>query len=244
MIGTPWGEDLSAIRVYEPAENGVKLTVRGSIEPDGDLVGTLAVVGDGQADSRLRGALGGSRRSDREPGLRAWLANLAPGAELVAWKAGDPQDWSRPMTLELEFRLPGYAVIGERVCAWRPVATNLALSGYAGVIRLAHPPRLDEDRETPAMLWWAQTVTLDEEIKVPRGFEPRLDDDAWNAGDNDDFAACRLSAAADGRTVRHGGQFRFDRRQVPVDDWPALRAAVNTFKDAGEVRLVARRKGA
>jgi len=244
VIGTPWGEDLASIRPYTPQENRVVLQVRGRIEPDGALVGRLAVEGDGEADTRLRRTLGQAVLAEREHGLRAWLANLAPGAVLVTWEAGDPQDWSRPMTLALEFRLPGYAAIGERACSWRPVAANLALAGYGGVVRLATPPRLGEERETPAMLWWPQEVTIDEEIELPKGFTPHLDGAVWTAGGAADLAACDLRADADGRAVRYHGTFRYDRREIPVEGWPALRAAVNTFQDAGEARLSARRKGA
>ncbi|HOX25530.1 MAG TPA: DUF3857 and transglutaminase domain-containing protein [Candidatus Krumholzibacteria bacterium] len=244
VIGTPWGEDLANIRAYTPQENHATLELRGRIERDGAVVASLAVVGDGEADTRLRRTLGQSVLADREDGLRAWLANLAPDAELTAWRMGDPEDWSKPMTLSLEFRLPGYASVGERVCTWRPVTAGLALAGYGGAIRLAAPPTLPEDRETPAMLWWPQAVVLDERLDLPKGFEPRLDDAAWTAGGDGDFAACDLRAEADGRTVTYRGTFRYDRREVPVDDWPALRAAVNTFQDAGEARLVARRKGA
>ncbi|MBD3221544.1 DUF3857 domain-containing protein [bacterium] len=239
VIGTPGGEDLMMIRAYAPEENHVTLKLRGEIADDGALEGELEVSGDGQADTRLRRALGQSRLDGIEPGLRRWLASLAPGTELVDWEHGDPEDWDRRMTLRLEFRAPGFATIGTRTCAWKPAALTLALAGYGGVIRLAHPPHLGEERETPAMLWWAQEVVIDEEIEVPGGFEPRVDDAAWAAGDREAFAACSLAATADGRDVHYEGSYRWDRRQVQVDQWPAFRAAINTLREAGEARLVA-----
>jgi hypothetical protein len=239
VIGTPAGEDLMRIRAYAPEENQVVLRLRGEIAADGTLHGELKVQGDGQADTRLRRTLGQGRRDGVEPGLRRWLAQLAPGAELTRWKSGDPQDWSRPLELELEFRAPGFARVGDRTCAWRPAALTLALAGHGGVVRLARPPHLAEERETPAMLWWAQQLTIDETIEAPRGFTPRLAADAWQAGDADAFAACDLGASVDGREVRYAGTFRYDHRQVPVEAWPAFRAAVNTLREAGDARLVA-----
>ena len=239
VVGTPEGEELAAIRAYAPEENGLDLVVRGKIDADGILTGRLAVSGHGQADTRLRRTLGQSRLDGIEPGLRRWLMNLAPKAELVKWRMGEPEDWSEAMTLDLEFRVPGFATVGRRTCSWQPAAMSLALAGYGGAVRLARPPRLAEERETPAMLWWAQEFTVDEEIEAPRGFEPRLSTDRWHAGDDDAFAVCDLQASVKKRTVHYDGRFGFDRRQVPVDDWPAFRDAVNTLRDAGEARLVA-----
>ena len=242
VIGTPWGESLAMIRPYSAEENLLTLTVRGRIEADGTLRGKLVATGAGQADTRLRRTLGQSRLDDRARGLRTWLATLVPGAELVKWRAGDPRDWDRAMTLDLEFRLPGYAAVGARVCSWQPVAANLVRTGYGGIVRLTSPPALPEERETPAMLWWPQAIALDEEIEVPKGYQPRLTEDAWQAGAADDFAACDLTAEIKGRKVKYRGRFHYARRQVPVTDWPVFRAAVIAFEEAADARLIARRE--
>ena len=147
------------------------------------------------------------------------------------------------MTVSLEFRLPGYAATGERICAWKPVSVNLALAGYGGAIRLARPPRLAEERETPAMLWWPQEIVIDEVIEAPKGFEPRPTVTQWQAGSAEGFAHCDINATVKGRKVTHAGSFRYERRQVPVADWPEFRAAVHELKDAGDARLVAHREG-
>lgn len=239
VIGTPWGEDLAMIRAYAPAENDLTIEVRGKLSSDGTLAGRIVLQGEGAADTRLRRTLGQGRRDGVERGLRAWLASLAPGAELVRWTSSDPEDWGKPLRLEVEVSAPGFATVGRRTCTWKPAGLTLALAGYGGAVRLADPPHLDEEREAPAMFWWAQQLTIDEQIEVPRGWSPRLTAEAWQAGGDDAFATCDLAAAVDGRKVRHGGTFAFARRQVPTDQWPAFRAAVNTLRDAGEVRLAA-----
>jgi hypothetical protein len=243
VIGTPWGEELAMIPPYAAAENRLTVTVRGRIDPDGTVAGKLRLEGEGQADTRLRRTLGQSARSDRERGLRAWLASLAPGAQLTRWRAGDPQDWNRPMTVELEFRLPDHAALSRRVCVWKPVAAGLALHGYGGAVRITDPPALPEERTTPAMLWWPQELVLDEEIELPRGFALRDEGRRWTAGDDDAFAACDIEVSADGRRVRHAGRFRYDDRQVATDQWSAFRAAVTTLQDAAGARLVAVKEG-
>jgi hypothetical protein len=242
VIGTPEGETLSMIRAYGPEENQLNLKVRGTIDDQGTLHGKLWLEGAGQADTRLRRTLGQTPVHRHADDLRSWLAHLVPGAELGDWTAGEPQDWSRPMTVELAFTLPGYAQVGDRVCSWRPVAANLANHGYGGAVRLTDPPSLPEERETPVMLWWAQAVVLDEEIEVPRGFEPRLATDRWQAGDPDGIASCDITADVKGRTIKHAGTFQFARRQIPVADWNVFREAVTTWTEAVDTRFIARRE--
>jgi transglutaminase-like putative cysteine protease len=244
VIGTPQGEDLMQVRAYAPEENRLTLTVRGEITGTGDVVGELHLTGRGQADTRLRRAIGQGPRSGVLPALRGWLATLAPGAELGELRTGEPTDWQEPMTIRCEFRLPGYAAVGARTCVWRPVALNLALTGYGGAVRLADPPELPAGRETPAMLWWAQTVTVDEKLHLPDDFRATLPRHAWTAGDAGSFAACEIRASGDGDDeVVHHGTLRHDRRQVPVARWDSFRAAVNTWREAGAARLLARREG-
>lgn len=239
VIGTPWGESLASIRAYTPDENVLQLELRGKIDDHGTLRGTLHIEGRGHADTRLRRTIGDRRRDSIEPQLRTWLDHLGQGAELTKWTSGKPDNWDRSMTLEVEFLVPGFALVGPRTCSWNPAALNLILAGYGGVVRLANPPQLSDDRATPAMLWWAQEVVLDERIEVPRGFEPTLDTAAWQDGGDQDFAACDVTAEIDGRTVAQHGRFRYDGRQVPVDAWPAFCAAVSTLRDAGDANLVA-----
>ena len=43
VIGTPWGEDLASVRVFTGDENRLTLTVRGKLDADGTLHGTLSV---------------------------------------------------------------------------------------------------------------------------------------------------------------------------------------------------------
>ncbi len=247
VIGTPWGEELAAIRAYAPEENQLNLTVRGDIDAGGTLRGRVELRAAGEADTRLRRTIGQTPLDRIEADLCGWLAKLAPGAELGAWKAGDPVDFGRAMWLDAEFVVPGFATVGRSSVSWRSAAANLAFGDYGGTVRIAatRSQTKTESRETPLFLWWAQTLTLDEEIRPPRGFRPvSVVDDAWRFGEAEGFAACDLQAETTDKAVRLRGTVRYDGRLVPADDWPALRGTVRAFDAAATTRLVARKKGA
>lgn len=247
VIGTPWGEELAAIRAYAPQENQLAITVRGEIDAAGTLRGRVELRAAGEADTRLRRTIGQTPRDRIAADLRGWLSRLAPGTELGAWRAGDPVDFGRAMWLDAPFVVPGFATVGRTTVVWHSPAATLAFADYGGTVRLAavRSQTSTETRETPLFLWWAQDLTLDEEIRPPKGFRPEnVTDDAWRAGEAADFAACDLRAETTDKSVRVLGTVRFDRRLVPAADWPALRGAVSAFDAAANTRLVARKKGA
>ncbi len=247
VIGTPWGEELAAIRPYAPEENQLTIKVRGEIDAGGTLRGRVELRPAGEADTRLRRAIGQTPRDRIAADLRGWLARLAPGTELETWNAGDPVDFGRAMWLEATFVVPGFAAVGRTTASWRSAAVNLAFGDYGGTVRIAaaRSQTQPESRETPLFLWWAQTLTLDEEIRSPRDFRPvTVEDDAWRFGDGDGFAICDLRAETTDKAMRVSGTVRFDGRLVPTDDWPALRGTVRAFDAAAGTRLVARKKGA
>ncbi len=243
VIGTPEGEDLMVTRAFSAEENKIDLRVRGRIEEDGTLTGTIRMNGLGQGDTRLRRSIGTTARQQIEPRLIRWLAGLAPGAQLVRYEAGDYFDFSRPMPLEVEFRIPGYAAVGERTASWRPVAPQLVFANYAGIFRFAGD-NLPDERETPALIWYAMRVNIDEEIELPRGYRALPPEDSWHEGEQDDLAYCRLDLDPDGRRLKIDGAVRVARRTIDVEHWPEFYAAIEKLKDFSATRLVATRKGA
>jgi hypothetical protein len=241
VIGTPWGEDLMTMPPYSPRENRVALRVRGDIDNRGTLVGELTFDVHGYADTRLRRFVGLTPRDQVEEHLLRWLENAASGAELTAWRAGDPEDFSRELTLALEFRLPGYATVGSRTVSWRPVAPELTLSSMGGLFRLPTEAPAEE-RETPALLWAAQRIEIDEAISVPRDFRPEVPDDFPQAGAETDFAFSQSALETAGRTLRLTGAVEYQRRTITPAEWPAFRDAVAAWRKLASLRVGGRRE--
>ncbi len=242
VIGTPEGEDLSMTAPYAPDENLARLGLEARISAEGDLTGTLTLAGEGYIDTRLRHAAGGGRVDAAGPGLQRWLETLSPGAELTGFAFGEPYDFARACTLELEFRIAGYARMGDRAASWRPLAPQLMKANFAGIFRFAvdAPPA---ERETPAMVWFPERVVVSERVELPRGFTVKAPESAWRTGESGDLAWCDLAATADGRSLKLEGDLILRERVLPPDEWPAFHALVETVDTLAENRFLAWRKG-
>jgi hypothetical protein len=242
VIGTPWGEELTETRPFSAEENRVRLQVQGRVAEDGTLAGRLAIEGQGYSDTRLRRSLGMSPLPGQEQRLARWLSALAPDAELTSWRATDPRDFTKPVRIELEFRLPGYALLGDGVAVWQACAPRLVLADYAGTFRFV-PEQTEQGRQTPALIWFAQQVQIDERIDLPRGLRTAAPPGEWETGDPEDIAAAQLSWRPDGRRLELTGTFAVRNRTILPEQWKDFARAVDVLERAGQQRLVAHGKG-
>jgi len=242
VVGSPEGEDLSAIRSFTADENHLEMTIEAKIDGGGDLSGTISLHARGYVDTGLRRAAGRNSRQDIVPRLERWLATLAPGARLLAYEFSDPLDWDRDMRVEVEFDAPGYASVGETSAHWRPLGSRLVMANYAGFCRFANG-NLPAERETPAMLWATQRIDLVEKVEVPGGFKVVAPAENPAAGSEDGAGWCDFAWKASGRTLELAGTIVAADRTVTVERWPDFQQAVSAFADIGELRLCATRKG-
>ncbi len=243
VIGSPAGEDLTATPTYTPEDNLVTLDLQGKVSEDGTLTGTLKLIADGYADTRLRRSLGFVPRDRQRPSLERWLANLAPGAELLKYEFGDHHDFARPLPLKLEFSIPGYASVGRTRITMQPCATRLVMGNYGGLFRFAASD-LPAERTNPALIWYPQKVVLTETIEWPSDYRAEQVVGDWQCGEDGDIAACTLTSEPAKRKLKITGTFRVDKRTILPTEWPEFQAAVSLLEDFGGAQLVAKRKGA
>lgn len=242
VIGTPDGEDLARTAAYSPEDNRVLLKVSGTIADDGTLNGHLELATYGYPETRLRRSLGNVPRPEARRRLAHWLTALSSGAELLDAQYDDPADFSKPLELRLDFRLPGYSSVGETAVTWAAITPQLIMANYSGLFRFAARD-LPQERSTPALIWFPQQVVIDEEIRAPKGYRSHAGSGVWAVEESDGFASCRLTAEADGRKLRLNGNVRIEGRTVTVDHWPVFQATVRQVEELATTHLVATRKG-
>jgi len=243
VIGTPEGEDLSITAPYSAEDNLVTLELHSKVSEDGTLVGKLAVSARGYADTRLRRSVGFVPRPRQQADLERWLASLAPGAELISYEFGDHRDFDRPLPLQLEFRIPGYASIGSDRAQLQSCLTRLLMGNYAGLFRFAAHD-LPAERVSPALIWYPQKVVLIESIEWPSGYRPAPLPDEWRNGEDGDIATCRLECKASKRKLEINGVVEVHRRTITPQEWPTFQKTVSLLEDFGAQKLIAERKGA
>jgi transglutaminase-like putative cysteine protease len=243
VIGTPTGEDLAITPAYRPEDNQVTIELDAEVTADGTLAGSLKLQAAGYADTRLRRSVGFVPKSQIRPRLERWLATLSPAAELVSYEFGDHRDFSVPLALKLEFRIAGYATVGQTRVILQPCAARLVLGNYGGLFRFAARD-LPVERTLPALIWYPQKVSIDETIAIPKGYHPQSLPGDWQAGADTDIASCSFSHHAGKKQHTIAGTIRVEKRTIPPEDWPAFRAAIQMLQDLGTMKIVAKRKGA
>ncbi|MFH1844961.1 MAG: DUF3857 and transglutaminase domain-containing protein [bacterium] len=242
VIGSPEGEDLMQTAAYSAEDNLVQLRIETRLHEDGELTGTVDLVGEGYSDTRIRRSIGFVPKHQIEQRLSEWLTSLGPGAELLEYEYGDHRDFSRPCRLELKFRLPGYARAGRTTLCWQSCAADLIFNGFGGLFRFAVAD-LPDERQTPTLIWYPQQVQISERIELPKGFQVTEPDEPWHGGDGDGIAACSLACSGNKNKLEISGTVTVRQRTIPAADWSTFKQTLDSLYESGQTFLVATRKG-
>lgn len=234
VIGSPTGEDLTAIRPYEPWEVRMNIRSKAAIDKDGNLTGTLEFDGLGSSDSRLRRLIANTgTREEISNSIAGYLANIAPGAELVSYEHGDLFDYWNPMTLKINYRIPGYALnYGEGLHFNSPAAKFLVGANF---IRPIFRYAQEEKRETPLFLYAPQNFVIDEEIVLPRGYKRLTDVKPSEAGG--DFANFKASVSNDKKGLKINYEYVVSERFVEVDEYPQVWEITESMKKFADINI-------
>ena len=236
VIGSPEGEELTAIPAFTPDENLMTIESEARILEDGTLEGTFTMEGQGISDGRLRGVRAYREKADVDAYLEGWLGRISERAELLSYSLSDHRDFTRNTTLKLEYRVPHFVdIFGDEMVFKSPGLLLVADNG--AILRMAGFPDTEE-REYPAFMWAPQGVTLDETISLPRDFEVESPED-WSKEES--LASASLAWEAVGRRLSLDAEAYLDRRLVPLDDFAGVRDVVTELKEEADNQLYAAR---
>jgi len=236
VIGSPEGEELSAIPAFTPDENLMAVTSEARVLEDGTLEGTFTMEGQGISDGRLRGVRAYRQKADVDAYLEGWLSHISDRAELLSYTLSDHRDFTCNTTLRVEYRVPHFVeIFGDEMVFKSPGL--LLVADNSAILRMAGFPDT-EDRKHPAFMWAPQGVTLDETISLPRDFEVESPED-WSKEES--LASASLAWEAAGRQLSLDAKANLDRRLVPVDDFAGVKDVVSELKEEAENELYAAR---
>jgi hypothetical protein len=239
VIGTPEGEGLM-ITPYSPSERHVlKVISRGAVDRDGNLAGTLHIEGTNYMDQRMRRWLGTHKRDDLRAYVEGWLAAISPNVEVLRLAIGDPLDFQKQFALDVEYRVPGYAVAAGATLDFASPAWKLGF-GRAPLLNAASVVDL-KTRKLPLFIWNTQTYECDERIAVPPGLKLRQPSaKSQKAGE---YAAYTMERSSDGKALRNTGTVLVKRRTIPADAYPEFRSTISEARDYGTRRVILEREG-
>ena len=233
VIGTPEGETLMMTPWLPPEHNRLEIRARSTVKPDGALESEVVVSGTGYLEDRLRRQIAYHGIEALRPSFSELLAKVGPAVELTDLRFSDHRALDQPFSVELRYRVPGYALAGERLIRTGiPTARHL-LGGSSFADWLSATEK--GTRTSAIWLRSPQLVTFDEELSVPAGFRlvgaPLDEQTRSKLG----FVEARLRQEGD--KLRFSEKIRIAARNVAPDDYPALKRLADAVRSLGERRF-------
>ncbi len=238
VIGSPAGEERCAIRSFAAGESPLTIALETRLDERGGLEGKIDVVGDGYMDSRLRRSLSYRPPSAWHAYLTGWLQSISPALEVTESEFADYRDYAQPMRYRARFRVPGYAVVSDSLidCA---VPSLRLLAGCQRFLRVIDLPEV-EDRQHPALFWATGLVDIEEEMRLPRGYEFAPELPACEV--YHDAAFLEIGTEAKGKTLHFHHRMALEKRTVPPGEWPQLAEVSDSLRSLAATRLQGSRR--
>jgi hypothetical protein len=235
LMGLPEGADLLSTPVSPPERHPLDQTVRSTLKADGTLEGTLELVADGQSDAALRRVYRGRMRNEWPALDDAMLTSVDPRAVLLKVSRSDPDDLTKPFSMSIAFRIPGYArrlddgsLLLIPLVARDPVGQAM----HADELALSTKPA---ERRYAVRVGCSKLVKLSERMTLPAGARVEGLPEAVKLDGSGRFNATWKVA---------GGELTVDetlaltKRIFSPEEWPALRAALDSFRKLSETPIL------
>jgi len=237
VIGSPEGEELTAIRTFEAQESPLHVELNTKIEKTGDLRGEITLVGEGYLDSRLRRMLAGENRRDWDRRMVRLLRAISPAVQITESEYADFRDYREPMRCSARFHIPGYAAITDSTCDFRSPSLRF-LQGCGGFVRFIGLAPV-EDRSHPALFWATSLVDIEERLELPATYEIAAEPEDVEL----EFASGSFLTTTETKGKRRTSHLRLAllKRTVPADEWADLVTIADTLDTIAE-SMVAGRK--
>lgn len=236
LPGIPEGSDLCLTPVSAPENHYFRIRANSELDADGNLSGEFILTAEGQSDGNVRRAFTGNFISEWRNALERELLNVSPAARLLQVDYGkNPREYmSGPIRIKMKFRIPGYAVKGKEVLAFRPLVFNNLYYGPRSYMRIDLSA---EERRYGFKDACSRLVEFDETIRLPRGYKwvqpAREENKTSPAADFNGFIRQQ-----DGRIELHQ-QLTLKKRVYEAADWQGFRDAVATHKSfAGQPLII------
>ena len=235
LPGIPEGSDLCLTPLSAPENHYFRIKAENTIDENGTLKGTLTVSAEGQSDRGIRSIFTTGFQSEWRNNMERQLLNVSPKARLVSVNYGrNPKDYqAAPISITFRYEIPDYAVVGDGVMLFRPIAMNNVYNNVRSYLRINTSV---EERQYGFKDGCSRLVELDETIRIPDGYTmvtaPKADE---MQGSGADFSG---SLSQEGNEVVLHNTLALKKRVYEPADWDSFRNAVNAHKAYGEYVVI------
>ena len=234
LMGIPEGADLAVTPVSDPENHFFNITGSAELKENGDLKGKFILRAEGQSDASIRRYFVRSYKSDWYRNMKRQLQEISPAIEIKKMDFGKPYDYmSGPITITVEYKVPGYARVLDNEMILDPVITKGIFK--AGMSHLYVNTSLDE-RKYGFRDRCSRLVQLEEKIKIPDGYTPKTKE--WSEKFGDATAEYEGKIHFDNNTLTLKERIRLGKRVYEPEDWPIFKKVVQQQKDFADRKIV------
>ncbi|GBE29880.1 transglutaminase-like superfamily protein [bacterium BMS3Bbin04] len=228
VIGHPDGVgELQEIRYSPPEESPLNVVHTATLSEDGTLSGTIHLDGMGALDSRLRRIVYNSQKRALDEVFAGVLGSISDAVEIKSVKHYDIFNFDGFMWIEIEYEIPGYAMMVDGGLEFRPPVVN-AIKDHGYLFR-AGAMDWDEERTTDVFLYYTQRLDITETISLPRGFQ--LANDPSVDSVDETYASFSQDAEMNGRKLVLHSLTEVKRRQFGPEGYDGFKKAIDHLDD-------------
>ncbi len=233
LIGTEEGCDLMETPI-SPAENHyIRISGESSIDPIGNLIGTISITAEGQSDASVRGVFS-ARQADWRRNLELELLQIAPNAQILDIQYTDPDRYlEQPISITYKYIIPNYATVGKDVIEFIPLT---ARGFFNRAMTHLYFDFSKETRTQPFSDRCSRLVQIQETITLP--FAPSKFHYPMVDGIANPAASFGCGFQMEGNKLSFGESLMFGKRLYEASDWPAFRASAMSQMKVAETPVI------
>jgi hypothetical protein len=228
VIGTPEGEKLMKTPLSPAEKHTLELLVESQLKANGDVEGTLTLLGHEYSDQRMRRMLMGIPQSNWRAQAEQWISAISPQAELVEFSVPYETitDFSRPLKLTIKFKIPQYAQKVDNCLrlvpiTLRPIITSGGLQPYLTAANL-------EKRNYLLDFWCPRAFKVRETMTLPGKFS--LVDKPESVNIKNEVGTVQASLIVNKNQLTFSSDWKVIPRTVPAEKYSLFKSIVDAVK--------------
>ncbi len=227
LMGLPGGASLMETPVSPPENHWLKMHAVSELSPDGTLNGSITIKAEGQTDAAIRRMFTGQYRSRWKQQIEKELLKIHPAAVLLEYDMQQPYHYTEgPITMEIRFSIPGFAVITEKEIILKNVLTPDFFRNAQAHLNISTALK---ERKYPFRDRCSRLSGLNETIRLP--FRVSTADIPVPEPVNGKRVSWSGSYKVSGNELHMKQDASFGQRIYGPEDWPDFRQAVINQKD-------------
>ena len=240
LIGAPEGIDLRTTPIAPPEEQYYRVNGNSKLNSDGTLTGNFVIDAEKQSDARFRRIFRGRHKNNWRSFFEEMMYHISPNVEITNISYQDPYDISKPMKINIDYRIPNYAFIADDEIHFTPVVATYPFwnrtINYHLFMDLSSDKKKYEFRYSCSRL-----VNFKEKIILPDSYQPKVIPEYDSIDSTGALFNANYSIQND--TLFFEMNLEFKKRVYEPEDWKSFRGSIKSCKEMANDKIVLKKIG-